>query len=333
MRRREFITLLGGAAFAWPFAAGAQQPDHARRIAVLMTPAADDAEGQVRLTAFKEGLETLGWAVGRNLQIDYRWGMDRGMDAGGARAVTLELLRRPPDVFLVNSGGALAALQQTTRTVPIVFVVVSEPVERGVVAGLAHPGGNITGFSNLEPTVGSKFLELLKEIAPGVTRFAVMFNPETSPVAKLFFQSTEAAAQRFAVQAVMAPVRDPAEIEVVMSKLGGAPGGGLIVPPGGFTTFHHKPIVELAARFRVPAIYSHRFFASEGGLLSYGADGTDLFRRAAAYIDRILRGEKPADMPVQQPTKFEFVINLKTAKALGITIPPTLLSRADEVIE
>jgi len=329
MRRRDFITLIGGAA-AWPLAARAQQGERMRRIGVLMNTSASDPESKVRIAAFQQGMETLGWTVGRNVQIDYRWGLG---DVERSRAAAAELLSLAPDVILSNATTATVALHQATRTTPIVFVVVSEPVAQGFVATLAHPGGNMTGFSFLEPSLGAKWLELLKEIAPRITRIAIIFNPKTAPNAALFSRSAEMAAKKNAIDAVTIPFDEPAAIEPTMTRLGREPGYGLILAPDSFASVHRKLIVELAARYRLPAIYFQREFTSEGGLVSYSADIPDLFRRAAPYLDRILRGEKPADLPVQQPTKFELVINLKTAKALGLDVPPTLLARADEVIE
>ncbi len=329
LMRREFITLLSSA-LAWPLAARAQQPDGARRIGVLMAVPENGADSQARVTTFQKGLEKLGWTVGRNLEIDYRWGM---FDVERARVAATDLLRLAPDVILANGTAALAAAQQATRTVPIVFTVVSEPLAQGFIQSLARPGGNITGFTNLEPTVGAKWLELLKEIAPGVTRVALIFNPEVTPIAIALSHSAEAAAQKFAVEPIVAPVHRPAEIESVITMLAREPGGGLILPVDTFSTAHRKLIVELAARYRLPAVYGFRYFAAEGGLISYGIHVLDQFLQAAAYVDRILRGERPADLPVQQPTKFELVINLKTAKALGLDIPPKLLALADEVIE
>ena len=327
MKRREFITLLGGAAVTWPPDVRAQQPDQKRRVGVLFLLSETDPQTQVRTTAFQQGLEKLGWKVGRNVQIDYRFGV---REDERARAAATDLLRLTPDVIVVNSGAALRAAQQATRTTPIVFVALSEPAG---VANLAHPGGNTTGFTALEPSVGAKWLELLKEIAPHVTRVAIMFNPGATPVAPLFVPSAQEAAPRFGMETVMTPVHASGELEAVMARLGGEPGSGLIIPPDSFLPFHYKLIVEQAARYRLPAIYAFRFYADAGGLVSYGPDIVDEFRQAAAYVDRILRGEKAIDLPVQQPTKFEFVINLKTAKALGLEVPPILLARADEVIE
>ena len=328
MKRREFINFVGGAA-AWPLAAHAQQPDRTRRIGVLMLEPASNSEGQSRVAAFRQALEKLGWTDGRNLRVDYRWG---AFDVERARAGITELLKLAPDVILAEGSLGLAAVQEATGSVPTVFVLVSEPVAQGFVQSLAHPGGNITGFTNFEPTVGAKWLELLKDIAPRVKRVAVMFYQDSSSAVPFFSQSA-AAAQIFSVEVVEARLHEPADIGAVMAMLAHEPGGGLILPPDPFTNTHRKLIVELAARYRLPAIYSRRFFADEGGLVSYGNDSVDQFRQSAAYVDRIVRGEKPAELPVQQPTKFELVINLKTAKALGLTVPLSLLTRADEVIE
>jgi putative tryptophan/tyrosine transport system substrate-binding protein len=329
IKRRQFITMLGGAAAACPFAARAQQPDRMRRIGVLMALAENDPEGKPRATVFERALQELGWTGGRNIRIDYRW-------APGdveTRAAAAELLRLAPDMILANATQATAALQRATRTVPVVFVAVSEPVAQGFVQSLAHPGGNITGFTNVEPTLGAKWVELLKEIAPSITRVAFLYNPNTAPYATLFSHSAEAAAQKMAMELTATPVHEPAEIESALAMLGREPGGGLIIAPDPFTSARRKLIFDLAARYRVPAISAFRYLSKEGGLVSYGVDVRDQFRQAAAYVDRILRGGKPADLPVQQPTKFELVINLKTAKALGLDVPSTLLARADEVIE
>jgi putative ABC transport system substrate-binding protein len=333
MQRRDFITLLGGAAAApamlWPRAARAQQPGPMRRIAVLMPNAESDPAGQARAMALQQGLAKLGWTVGRNVRIDYRWG---AADAERVRAVTAELLALAPDVVLATTSRAVATLQQATRTVPIVFMTTIEPVAQGFVQSLAHPGGNITGFTNMEATVGAKWLALLKEVAPRVARVAFMLNPD-NPGPAQFSGSAAAAAPKLAVEVVMAQVRGPTEIEAALTRLGREPGGGLIIPPDGFTLVHRKLIIELAARYRLPAIYGIRDFADDGGLAYYGVDVTDQYRQAAAYVDRILRGEKPGDLPVQQPTKYDLVINLTTAKALGLDISPALLSVADELIE
>jgi putative ABC transport system substrate-binding protein len=330
LRRREFITLLGGAG-VWPGVAYAQQQaERMRRIGVLMVLRENDRQSAGRITAFQQGLEKFGWTVGRNLTIDYRWGIS---DPERARAASTELLSLAPDLLLANAVSAVRGAQQVTRTVPIVFTGVSEPVAQGFVASLARPGGNITGFTNLEPSVAGKWVELLKEIAPRVTRIAVMFNPVSTSIAAQFASSAQAAGAKLGLETVEARVNELAEIEAVLTRLGHEPGVGLIFPPDTFTGFHHKLIVELAAHYRVPAIYPFGYFAAAGGLVSYGPDVTDQFQRSAAYVDRILRGEAPSDLPVQQPTKFEFVINLNAAKALGLDISPTVLARADEVIE
>ena len=331
MKRRAFIALMGGATAAWPLAARAQQPDRMRRIGVLMAFAENDPEGKVRAAVFERALQEVGWTSGRNIRIDYRWAP--AGDVEQTRAAAAELLKLAPDVTLAHATQATEALRRATPTVPVVFVVVSEPVAQGFVQSLAHPGGNITGFTNLEPTLGAKWLELLTEIAPRVTRIAVLYNPGTAPHVTLYFHSTEVVAQKMAVELIVAPVHEPAEIEAALTRLGQEPGGGLILPPDSFTTANRKLIFDQAARYRVPAISAFPYQSNEGCLLSYGVDVRDQFRQGAAYIDRILRGEKPADLPVQQPTKFELVINLKAARALGLDVPPTLLSIADEVIE
>jgi putative tryptophan/tyrosine transport system substrate-binding protein len=328
--RREFITKLGGAAMAWPLAARAQQTERMRRVGVLMPESEGDPESQARVAMFHGRLQELGWTVGRNLRIDYRWAIG---DLERTRVDAAELLRLAPDVILAVASPALATVQKATRTIPVVFVAVSEPVAQGFIQSLAHPGGNITGFTNLEPTFGGKWLELLKEIAPRVTRVAIMFNPNTAPYAALFSRSVKAAAQKFGVEPADAAVQQLADVESVMSMLAREPGGGLLVPPDPFMAAQGKLIGELAARFQLPAVYPFRFMLAEGGLASYGVNIPDLFRHAASYVDRIFRGEKPSDLPVVQPTKFELVINLKTARALGLEIPPSLLARADEVIE
>ena len=330
IQRRAFITLLGGATIGWPLVARAQQAERVRRIGVLMVSAESDHESRRRVTAFERELRNLGWIVSRNLQIDYRWSVS---DDERAAAAAAELLRLIPDVVLASAPPALRAVQQTTRTTPIVFAAISEPVAQGFVASLAHPGGNTTGFASLEPTLGAKWLELLKEIAPHVTRVAAMRNPASAPTGAQFIRSAEAAASKLVLKTVEAQVHEPAEIEAVITELGREPGGGLIILPDAFLSLHQRLVIDLAARHRVPAIYPFRYFAGGGGLVSYGPDVADQFRRAAGYVDRIFRGEKPADLPVQQPTKFELVINIKTAKALGLTIPNMLLVAADEVIE
>jgi putative ABC transport system substrate-binding protein len=289
----------------------------------------NDPQSSRRAMAFQQGLEKLGWTMGRNVRIDYRWGAS---DNDRARVAAEELIRLGPEVVVANAPPAVRAVQQMSRTLAIVFVGVSEPIAQGLVPNLARPGGNITGFTNLEPSLGGKWVELLKEITPRVNHAAFMFSPDGSPIGSGFFGSAETAASKFGIELVVVQVRTLAEIETAITKLGRKPSGGLIVPPDTLTAANHKSVVELATRNRLPAIYSFDYFVAAGGLMSYGPDVVDQFRRAASYVDRILRGEKPGE-PVQQPTKFELVLNLKTAKALGLEIPPTVLARADEVIE
>jgi putative ABC transport system substrate-binding protein len=327
MRRRDFITLLGGAT-AWPLAARAQQGDRMRRIGVLMYLPADDPEGQARLAALAQGLKQLGWSDGGNLRIDTRWA-----NADDIRRHAVELAALAPDVLVAGTGTAtVAPLLQATRTVPIVFVTVIDPVGAGFVASLARPGGNATGFTLYEYGMSGKWLELLKEIAPRVTRAAVFRDPAiASGIGQ--FGAVQAVAPSLGVELSPVDVRDAGEIERAVAAFASGLNGGLIVTASGSATGHRQLIVTLAARHRLPTVYSSRVFVTAGGLISYGPDLNDQFRRAAGYVDRILKGEKPADLPVQAPTKFELVINLKTAKALGLEVPPTLLARADEVIE
>jgi putative ABC transport system substrate-binding protein len=329
IRRRTFIAGLGSAA-AWPLVARAQQGERMRRIGVLMNFSEGDPEGLARVKVLRETLAMLGWTVGRNLAIEYRWSMG---DFDPMRAAAADLVRAAPDVILATGGPVLGLLQKATSTIPIVFIIVSEPVALGFVASLARPGGNITGFTNLEPTIGAKWLELLKEIAPHVRRFAVMFNPDTSTIGGQFTQSAASAAQKFAVQVIDAPVRQPADIEATLALLVREQHGGLMLPPDGFTQTYRQQVLDLAARYQLPAIYPYRLFANDGGLMSYGVDTHHQYREAAGYVDRILRGEKPADIPVQQPVKFELVINMKTAKSLGLAVPLTLQVAADVLIE
>jgi putative tryptophan/tyrosine transport system substrate-binding protein len=329
MRRREFVSLLGSVGAAWPLLARAQQPERMRRIGVLMPGAADDAEFQARMTAFVQGLAQLGWLDGRNVRIDARWGV---ADADRSRKYAAELLALAPDVILAISSAALAPLLQATRTVPIVFYGVADPVGAGFVDSLAQPGGNATGFLVWEYSIAAKWLELLKEIAPHVTR-AMVFRQSALSAGPAQFGVIQAAAPSLGVDLRVADVRDAGEIERAVTNFAQGSNGGLIVTGSVGAISHRTLIVALAARHRLPAVYSGRLFAGDGGLISYGPDALDLLRRAASYVDRILKGEKPADLPVQAPTKYELVINLKTAKALGLTIPPTLLARADEVIE
>ena len=332
MRRREFITLLGGAAaIVWTLAAHAQQPGGMRRIGVLVAFAESDAEGQVRIAAFREALEKLGWTEGRNMRIDTRWTTPGDVESRERFAKELIALR--PDLILSHGTPVTAALLQQTRTISIVFAGVSDPVGSGFVASFPRPGGNVTGFNNMEPTMASKWLELLKEIAPRVSRVALLFNPATAPYLEYWLGPIKAAAASFAIEPIAAPVRNASELETVVAAQAREPNGGLIVMPDTFTSGHRAEIAALAARYRLPAIYPFRFFAEAGGLLSYGNDLTDDFRRAATYADRILKGEKPSELPIQLPVKFELVINLKTAKALGLDVPLQLQQRADEVIE
>jgi putative ABC transport system substrate-binding protein len=330
VKRREFITLIGGAAVAWPLAARAQQGERVRRIGVLMAYAESDPEAQAFVAAFREGLQKLGWTEGRNVQIDTHWA---ALDVEATQRFAKELIALQPELILSQTTPTTAALLQQTRSIPIVFANISDPVGSGFVASLQQPGGNATGFINLESSMAGKWLELLKEIAPRVNRAAFLFNPATATYAEYYLNPFKAAAASFAVQGNAAPVHDTSGIETVISAQAREPNGGLVVMPDSFTSFHRAEITLLAARYRLPAVYPHRIFAEFGGLLAYGTDRPDLFRRAATYADRILKGAKPADLPVQLPTKFELVINLKAAKALGLEVPPTLLARADEVIE
>ena len=328
-KRREFITLLGGAAAAWPLAARAQQGERMRRIGVLMPFAEDNPVGQARLAAFRQGLLQLGWADGRNVRIDSRWGAG---DASLTRTYARELVALAPDVLMAVSSGAVAPLREVTRTVPIVFAVVADPVGAGFVENLAQPGGNVTGFLGYEYTLSGKWLELLKEIAPRVTRVAVLRDSAIA-AGPAQFAVIQAVAPSLGVELRPADMRNAGEIERAITAFAGSSNGGLIVTGSPSATIHRNLIITLAARHQLPAVYYDRFYVTGGGLISYGADYLDGCRRAAGYVDRILRGEKPADLPVQAPTKYELVINLKTAKAIGLEVPPTLLARADEVIE
>jgi ABC-type uncharacterized transport system substrate-binding protein len=327
VKRREFITLLGGAA-AWPLAARAQQAERVRRIGVLMTQAEDDPEGQTRLLALAQGLQESGWTIGRNVRIDTRWGQG---DAERYRRYAAELVALAPDVILVNGPAALAQLQQATRSVPILFVNVVDPVGAGFVASVARPGGNATGFMLSEYSTSGKWLELLKEIAPRVTRAAIIRDPTlTATVAQ--FAAIQSAAASVGVELSPIDMRNTGEIERAVAAFARAPNGGLIVTAGG-TSARRSLIITLAARHKLPAVYPFRYFVTGGGLISYGPDTIEPYRHAAGYVDRILKGEKAADLPVQAPTKYDLVINLKTARALGLDVPATLLTRADEVIE
>jgi len=328
MYRREFITLIGGAV-AWPLAARAQQAERVRRIGLLMG-VADDREGQARVAAFKQGLQDLGWTEGRNIQIESRFG---GADAGRIRAQAAELVALAPDVLVGQTTPVVRALRQATSSIPIVVATVNDPVEQGFVSSMAHPGGNITGFMFIDFQMVGKWLEMLKEAAPSVARAALMFNPDTSPYYYLYLRSFEAVPRSVVVEVTAAPVRNTAEVEEAFAKVGREPGGGLIVASDAFTLVHYPLLIRLAQQHRVPAVYAWRTSVAEGALMSYGPDPYDLFRRSASYVDRILKGAKPADLPIQQPTKFELAINLKTATTLGLQIPDKLLALADEIIE
>jgi putative ABC transport system substrate-binding protein len=328
MKRREFITLLGGAA-AWPLAARAQQGDRVRRIGVLMPYDENDPLAKSQVSAFTQALAGFGWTNGRNVRMDVRWAGD---DINRMRALAQELIGLQPDIILTSSTPATVALKRNTPTIPIVFAVVADPVASGIVPRLDQPGGNVTGFASSEATLGGKWLELLSEIAPGLKRAAIMFNPDL-PGPQVFMPSFETAARSLKVEPITAPVHSDVEIETAITALGREPGGGLVVIADAFTQAHGASIMSAAARNNVPAVYAISEFVKEGGLLSYGIDRVDLFRGAAAYVDRILHGAKPADLPVQLPTKFEMAVNRKTAKALGLAVPPSIMLRATEVIE
>jgi ABC-type uncharacterized transport system substrate-binding protein len=329
--RRELLAALGGAAAAWPLAARAQQLEQMRRVGVLMGYAESDAEAQAFIAAFAQGLKQLGWAEGRNVRIDRRWAIPG--DAGSLQRRAQELAALAPEVILASNTPATAALVQQTRTIPIVFALVADPVGSGFVANFPRPGGNVTGFISMEPTMSGKWLELLKEVAPAVTRVAFLFNPTTGPYAEYYLKPLTAAGASLGVQVIAAPVRHMSELEPVIAIQARAQNGGLIAMGDAFMNAHRAEITSLAARYRLPAVYPYRLFSDAGGLLSYGSDPNDNYRRAASYVDRILKGEKPADLPVQAPTKYELVLNLKTAKALGLDVPWILQQRADEVIE
>jgi putative ABC transport system substrate-binding protein len=328
-KRREFITLLGGALAAQAIPANAQQLRV--RIVGMLMGFANDAEAKARVEAFEKGLEIEGWSLGQDLRIEYRYAEG---DSVRMKALAKELVELKPDCILGHSTPVVTALMQATRTIPIVFVSVADPVGSGFVASMARPGGNMTGFTIFPATITGKYLSMLKEMVPQLVRAAILYNPDSAPAAGTFFLTPFTdAAREFKVQPITAQVRNPAEIESAIAKLGSEPRSGLIVMPDNFTSVHRKLIISLAAQFRIPTIYPYRYFAEEGGLLSDGVDTSDLFRHAAEYASRILRGAKPADLPVRAPTKFELVINLRTAKALGIVIPKMLLAGADQVIE
>jgi putative ABC transport system substrate-binding protein len=331
MKRREFITLLGGAAAAWPLTARAQ-PDRMRHLAAMMggRNADTDIEGRAWFVAFRQGLQELGWLDGRNFRADYRWPAG---EPARMRVIAKEFVELKPDVLFAASTPAVLALLAETRTIPIVFASLSDPVGTGVVASYARPGGNATGFTGFEYSLAGKWLEMLKDVAPAAQRVAAIFNPETAPFAHHYLKFLQATAPAFGMTASAVSVGSVAEMEAAVEAHARAPGGALVALPDGFAVINRAPLIALAARLRLPAIYPFRNHAVEGGLLSYGPATADLYRRSASYVDRVLRGEKPADLPVQAPVKYELVINLKAAKALGLTVPDTLLATADEVIE
>jgi putative ABC transport system substrate-binding protein len=330
MRRRDFITLLGGTAVAWSFGADAQQSDRMRLIGVLMGLAESDHEAQSWVAAFQEELRKLGWTEGRNIEIDTRWAT---ADVESMKRLAKELAALQPDFILTSTTPATAAMLQHTRTIPIIFVLVGDPIGNGFVASLAHPGGNATGFTPIEGSLGGKWVELLKEIAPRVARVTLMFNPPTATFVEAYRNAFKAAAASLGVEAILSPVHDMSELESVIAAQAREPNSGLVVIPDAFTISHRAEITLLADHYRVPAIYWSRSFAELGGLISYGPVLVDEYRRAAAYADRVLKGEKPSELPVQAPVKFELVINLKTAKVLGLEVPFHLQQLADEVIE
>ena len=329
MRRRDFIKVIAGSAAAWPLAAHAQQPEQMRRIGVLMGPSANDPEAQARIAALLQGLQQLGWAVGRNVRVDIRWAAGNAEDS---RRYAAELVALASDVIVANGSMSMVPLLQATRSVPIVFVVVPDPVGAGNVDSLARPGGNATGFMSFEYGMGAKWLELLKQVQPSVTRVAVIRDPAITAGAGQF-GAVQSVGPSVGVEVSPISARDAPEIERAIAAFARSSNGGLVVTQSALTTVHRDLIVTLAARHNLPAVYYERHFVTAGGLISYGPDFIDQHRQAATYVDRILKGEKPADLPVQAPTKFELVINLKTAKTLGLTVPPSLISRADEVIE
>jgi ABC-type uncharacterized transport system substrate-binding protein len=330
MRRREFITLLGGAAILGPRAVIAQTTNGVRRVGVLLGIAETDPEMPARVAAFRQGLEAFGWMQGQNVRLDYRYATG---DADRIQMLTEELVGMQPDLIVAHSTPVSTALSRQSRTIPIVFLSVSDPLGSGLVDSLSRPGGNMTGFTNFEFSMGSKWIDTLKEIDRRVERVAVIFNPQTAPYAGHYLRSVEAAASSFTVAVTSVPVHDTAELERAVATFASVSNSALIVLPDIFTRNNRQQIISLAGKYRLPSIYPFKFFITAGGLISYGVDDVDLFRRAASYVDRILKGAKPADLPVQQPIKYELAINLKTAKALGLDIPHTLLARADEVIE
>jgi len=331
-RRRDFITLLGGAGVAWPLAARAQQAEQVQRVGVLMGHAEDDPDAKARLAGFRQGLESLGWSEGRNIRLDIRFA--RGGGGAQVQVLAKELVALQPEVILAHATPLVAALQRETVTIPIVFANITDPVGSGFVASLARPGGNITGLLLFEASITGKWLAILKEVAPHLARAALVVNPQTAPYYDYFLREAQAAAASLAIEVVFSPIGDTAaDIERAIEAFASVPNGGLVLPPDANTTFHRDLLIALAARHRLPAVYSDRLFVVAGGLLCYSIDRIDQFRQAASYVDRILRGVKPADLPVQTPTKYETVVNLKTARTLGLTVPPGVLVAADEVIE
>ena len=331
MKRREFISLIGGAAAAWPVAVRAQEPGRMRRVSVLLAFFDSDPEGQPRIAAFQHELENLGWTEGRNIQIEYRWASG---DADRFRAFAAELVAARPDVLVAHTSPSAQALARATRTIPIIFAMVSDPVGSGLTASLSEPGRNATGFTIFETSMGAKWVEFLKQLSPRLARVGLLFNPATAPGSgSTYLPSVEAAARSFGIESMHATVSSAAEIDDAIAALSRRPDSGLIVMPDVFMTNHRDLITALATRHALPAIYSFRYFAEGGGLISYGIDVSDIFRRAAGYVDKVLRGAMPSNLPVQHPDKFELVINLKAATALRLDVPRILLARANEVIE
>jgi putative ABC transport system substrate-binding protein len=330
MRRREFLILIGWTSAAWPFSALAQQGESKRRIGVLIARPENDAEGQSYVVAFQQALEQIGWKPGRNVEIDYRW---TAGNAQLAETFAKELVAPRPDILVINSTANVVAARRSAGTIPIVMAAVADPVAQGFVQSLERPGGSITGFAVEEPAMGAKWVELLKEIAPKIRHVTAIYNPNSAPFAKMFLPSMEGARDSFSLELSVSHIQNEAEIEKAVTAAGHTQEGGLIFLPDSYLASRRELIANLTAKQKLPAIYSHSSFVQSGGLIGYGFDRADIFRRAAAYVDRILKGEKPSDLPVQMPTKFELAINLKTAKTLGLNVPLTLLARADEVIE
>jgi putative ABC transport system substrate-binding protein len=330
MRRREFIGLLGGTAAGWPLAAHAQQPDRIRRLGVLMAIAESDVDAKKGIGILEQTLQELGWKVGATIRIDYRWGNG---DPDRIQALAKELVDLGPNVLVGHSTPSAKGLLKQTHSVPIVFLTVTDPMGQGLVSSLSRPGGNITGFSVFEFSLGTKWLETLKQITPNIRRVVAFFNPDTAPYYELYLRSINAGTSSLGIESIAVQVHNVTDIENAIRKVGSEPNSGLFVLPDSHNVVHRKRIIELAAQYRLPAIYYFRYFATDGGLISYGPDEMDLFRRTAGYVDQILKGSNPGDLPVQQPTKFELVINLKTAKALGIAVPQSLVVAADDVIE